>query len=42
MNRKTYESLKKQWKEGKIEASHTMILTYMVEELIEALRENKQ
>ena len=39
MNKKTYNDLKKQWKEGKIEASHTMILTYMVEDLIEALKD---
>ena len=42
MNKKVYEDLKKQWYEGKVEASHTMILTYMVEELIEALREANQ
>lgn len=39
MNKKDYEELKKQWKEGKVRASHTMILTYMVEDLIETLKE---
>lgn len=42
MNRKDYEELKKQWKEGKIIASHTMILTYMIEDLIDVLKEKEQ
>ena len=41
MNMKTYKELKKLWNEDKIEASHNMILCFLIDDLIKTLKHAK-